>query len=613
MFAPSAKIIELGGGSVPHFRPNVDVRPCYDTQGNPTVDFVADFDKPLPIKDSEWDGVFARFVIEHLSFRMVPQFLSEVFRILKNDGKVVIITANTIKQLEWLQNNPEGWDGKDAFTSASELLFGSQDYPENAHKNFLSPALITKLLADAGFINIITQPYGDRHTDMLVEATKSVIPSEHHTSEELVRTVVASSQENPTPEAKPEPTSPPKPSLGPPEELYDRAYFTGGGKVGGYAREGYWDYPVHEITAKHVLARSPQSVLEIGAARGYIGKRLEDAGVIYQGLEVSDYCCMTSVSRHVRQFNLCTSDKWPVTLGDGPYDLCFSIATLEHIPEEFIPSVIKEMARTCKSGLHGIDFGEHDDGFDKTHCSLFPRKKWLELFAKHAPNWPVEIVDKEDLEKGTFPEEVLKGDGKVKLNLGCCMTMFHHGWTNVDVLDLGGWAQQHQYHYVRADLRNGIPCKTQGADLIFLHHVLEHFSYTDGLQLLRDCRRVLKPEGVMRIVVPDAERLIERVQKPHGAGLGHFDEINEECANSSSQIGKLWALLCSGHSAAYDFQALEDALYDAGFHCREVSFRHSPGEVGKQILKETIEMSYDLSLFVDAWPRVPTLTFTKSK
>lgn len=601
MFAPSAKIIELGGGSVPHFRPNVDVRPCYDGQGNPTVDFVADFDKPLPIKDSEWDGVFARFVIEHLSFRMVPQFLSEVFRILKNGGKVVIITANTVKQLEWLQNNPEGWDGKDAFTSASELLFGSQDYPENAHKNFLSPALITKLMVDAGFINIITQPYGDRHTDMIVEGTKAT------KEEQPVEVPVAIPQENPTPVAKPEPTSPPKPSLGPPEELYDRAYFTGGGKVGGYAREGYWDYPVHWITAKHVLARSPESVLEIGAARGYIGKRIEDAGVTYQGLEVSKYCCMTSVCRHVRQFNLCTENKWPVTLGDGPYDLCFSIATLEHIPEEFIPSVIREMARTCKRGLHGIDFGEHDDGFDKTHCSLFPRKRWLELFAEHAPGWPVEILDKEELERGTFPEEVLKGDGKVKLNLGSFVTMFHHGWTNVDMHDLGGWAQQHHYNYVRADLRNGIPCKTQSADLIFLHHVLEHFNYTDGLQLLRDCRRVLKPTGAMRIVVPDAEQLIDRMRS-NNSRLNYFDEINEECAGSPTQVGKLWSLLCSGHSSAYDFQTLENALHEAGFDCKEAFFRTSPGGKCQQILKETIEMSYDLSLFVDTWPRTPKVS-----
>jgi len=107
----------------------------------------------------------------------------------------------------------------------------------------------------------------------------------------------------------------------------------------------------------------------------------------------------------------------------------------------------------------------------------------------------------------------------------------------------------------------------------------------------------------MRIVVPDAMLLIDRMQNTR-VKLGHFDEINDECANSPGQIGKLWALLCSGHSAAYDFQALEDALYDAGFHCREASFRYSPGGVSKQILKETIEMSYELSLFIDAWPKI---------
>jgi ubiquinone/menaquinone biosynthesis C-methylase UbiE len=83
------KVIELGGGDAPLFRPNVDVRP------GPQTDFVADFNGPLPITSEEWDVVFAKYVVEHLSWRNVRGFLAECLRILKPGGRLVFITAPT--------------------------------------------------------------------------------------------------------------------------------------------------------------------------------------------------------------------------------------------------------------------------------------------------------------------------------------------------------------------------------------------------------------------------------------------------------------------------------------------------------------------------------------
>src|SRR5258706_6437358 len=45
---------------------------------------------------------------------------------------------------------------------------------------------------------------------------------------------------------------------------FDRDYFNGGAKVGGYAHEGYWDYPVHWTPFRKVMELKPESVLEIG-------------------------------------------------------------------------------------------------------------------------------------------------------------------------------------------------------------------------------------------------------------------------------------------------------------------------------------------------------------
>ena len=128
---PGGKYLELGGGSNPMIHPNVDVRPCYDAQGKPTVDFTADFNELLPIQSSEWDGIFSRFAIEHVSWRKIPQFLTEVFRTLKPGGKFVCITANTEAQLQWIKDHPQGWDDRDSFDSYSSILFGDQDFIGN--------------------------------------------------------------------------------------------------------------------------------------------------------------------------------------------------------------------------------------------------------------------------------------------------------------------------------------------------------------------------------------------------------------------------------------------------------------------------------------------------
>lgn len=164
--AMTAKIIELGGGAAPQWHPNVDVRYCHDEQGRPTVDFTADFDKPLPIQSDEWDVVFSRYAIEHLSWRNVTTFIAEVYRILKPSGVAVIITANAEAQMKWALKQKQ-WDWK-----ISQCLAGDQDYSDNTHKVFFNPNWISKLFREAGFSSVLVSPHGELLTDMTVEALK---------------------------------------------------------------------------------------------------------------------------------------------------------------------------------------------------------------------------------------------------------------------------------------------------------------------------------------------------------------------------------------------------------------------------------------------------------
>ena len=83
------------------------------------------------------------------------------------------------------------------------------------------------------------------------------------------------------------------------------------------------------------------------------------------------------------------------------------------------------------------------------------------------------------------------------LNLGCGATIDRR-WVNLDVKSENPSVMEH-------DLNRGIPFSEEQFDAVYLSHVLEHFSATNGQRLLRECFRVIKPSGIIRVVVPDLE------------------------------------------------------------------------------------------------------------
>ena len=57
------------------------------------------------------------------------------------------------------------------------------------------------------------------------------------------------------------------------------------------------------------------------------------------------------------------------------------------------------------------------------------------------------------------------------------------------------------------DLRKGIPFEDNSIDLVYHSHFFEHINRSDIGDFLLEVKRVLKPSGIQRIVVPDFEWL----------------------------------------------------------------------------------------------------------
>lgn len=68
---------------------------------------------------------------------------------------------------------------------------------------------------------------------------------------------------------------------------------------------------------------------------------------------------------------------------------------------------------------------------------------------------------------------------------------------------------------VAHDLRQGIPFPDRSADVVYHSHLLEHLDRSDAESLMAEIRRVLKPDGIQRVVVPDLE-IFARAYLAHG-------------------------------------------------------------------------------------------------
>jgi SAM-dependent methyltransferase len=85
------------------------------------------------------------------------------------------------------------------------------------------------------------------------------------------------------------------------------------------------------------------------------------------------------------------------------------------------------------------------------------------------------------------------------LNFGCGSSL-HPDWVNVDV-------QPGVPGVIAHDLRRPLPFPAASFDAAYGSHVLEHLEPDAAARLIGECRRVLRPGGVVRLVVPDLEAI----------------------------------------------------------------------------------------------------------
>ena len=86
---------------------------------------------------------------------------------------------------------------------------------------------------------------------------------------------------------------------------------------------------------------------------------------------------------------------------------------------------------------------------------------------------------------------------------------------------LPGWLNTTLYPFtpgtVFLDATKPFPMPDSSQDYIFSEHVIEHLEFDDAAFMLRECQRVLKPKGRIRLATPDLAQILAIYTNPDGA------------------------------------------------------------------------------------------------
>ena len=150
-----------------------------------------------------------------------------------------------------------------------------------------------------------------------------------------------------------------------------------------------------------------------------------------------------------------------------------------------------------------------------------------------------------------------------KLQLGTGSNVYP-GWLNTDVADF-----KRENEVVYLDARQPFPLPDDSFDFVFSEHMIEHLTYPDGLRCLKECSRVLRPGGRIRIATPSLNRLITLYEPEQTDLQRRYVRWSVESFQGDRVPGLAGFVVNNffrdwGHEFIYDTQTLRHALETAG-------------------------------------------------
>jgi predicted SAM-dependent methyltransferase len=127
-------------------------------------------------------------------------------------------------------------------------------------------------------------------------------------------------------------------------------------------------------------------------------------------------------------------------------------------------------------------------------------------------------------------------------------------WINCDIKEGPGID-------ISCDIRDGLPLEDESIDYAVSIHAFPELPYPDVEPAMAELRRVLKPEGVLRLALPDMAKAIDAYRE---GDAGYFLIPDDEVRSLGGKM--IVQLTWYGYSKSmYTFDFAEELLYRAGF------------------------------------------------
>lgn len=137
------------------------------------------------------------------------------------------------------------------------------------------------------------------------------------------------------------------------------------------------------------------------------------------------------------------------------------------------------------------------------------------------------------------------------LNLGCGPNIIEH-FDNADVPAIKFWRLSH----IPVNLHEKLPFKDESYEGVYTEHTLEHLTPLQSIHLLKEVKRILKPNAFLRIVVPDLDLYISNMFIE-----GQNPKPFYTKAESIYNLTQNW-----GHKNVYNFEILDILLKELGYY-----------------------------------------------
>ncbi|KKQ31643.1 MAG: Methyltransferase type 11 [Candidatus Shapirobacteria bacterium GW2011_GWE1_38_10] len=145
------------------------------------------------------------------------------------------------------------------------------------------------------------------------------------------------------------------------------------------------------------------------------------------------------------------------------------------------------------------------------------------------------------------------------------------------------------------DIRKGLPDEDKSVDYIYCSNVLEHFEKFEAITILRECKRVLKDRGLIRIVLPDLTKMMKKYKNAESFNREYFGFDKDLYVGILGNIKKLFI---RGHQWMYDAEEARELLKIAGFNKIKI-MRFGIGAC-PDIKRLDLKMHQELGLYIEA-------------